>query len=48
MVLNKEIRQEILSENYLMYKFYIKYFALNPRLKRDDIPAYYDIFKFVK
>lgn len=48
MVLNTEIRKQILGENYLIYKMYIKYFTLNPRLKRDDTPAYFDIFKLCK
>ena len=48
MVLNREIRQQILSENYIMYKKYIKYFSLNSRLKRDDIIAYHNVFKMCK
>lgn len=44
MVLNKEIREQILSENYIMYKMYLKYFTLNPRLKRDILPAYNNVF----
>lgn len=48
MVLNREIRESILSENYIMYKKYIKYFSLNPRLKRDDIIAFHDVFQMCK
>lgn len=31
-----------------MYKFFLHYFNLNPRLKRDELPAYHDIFRLLK
>mgnify|MGYP001806849496 CR=1 FL=1 len=48
LLLNKEIRSAIMSENYILYKQFLKEFNLNDRLKRADIPAKFDIIRLIK
>jgi hypothetical protein len=47
-LLNKDTRKAILSENYLIYKHFLRTFNLNDRLKRADIPAKVDIIRLIK
>ena len=47
-VLNRASRDIILSENYIIYKHFLRTFNLNDRLKRADIPAKVDIIRLVK
>ena len=48
MRLNKEIRQYVTAENYILFKKFIKLFSLNKRLKKSDMPANIDIFNLIK
>ena len=48
MVLNKDIRHEVESENYIMFKKFIKYFTLNQRIKRSSLIVSHNIFDLVK
>jgi hypothetical protein len=47
-VLNKSLRELILSENYIIFKHFIRHFNLHQRLKRADIPAKIDILQLIK
>lgn len=48
MALNKTTRNQILSENYLIFKKFLRVFNLNNRMKRSDMAAYVDVFKLIK
>jgi len=48
MILNKAIRAEIKSENYLLFKMFVKEYSLNKRFYRSDMVAHYDVFKLIK
>jgi len=41
--LNKTLRDQILQENYIIFKQFLRHFNLHERLKRADIPAKIDI-----
>ena len=48
MVLNKVVRSEIQSENYLLFKKFLQTFSLNKRLKRSDIIVNSDVVDLFK
>ena len=48
MRLSKSIRELIMSDNYMLYKKFLKLFCLNKELRRSELPAYIDIFKLIK
>jgi len=49
MLLNKKIGNLIRSENYLLYKHFLRTFSiLNERMKRADIPARVDVIQLFK
>ena len=41
--LNKQIRELILTENYLLFKKFIKHFSILKKFKHTDMPAYVDV-----
>jgi len=41
--LNKEIKELVASENYLMFKKFLHFFCIDTRLKRNALPAHNDI-----
>ena len=47
MLLNKQIREEILSENYIMFNKLIKFFRLNCRIKRGTMLAKNNIWTII-
>ena len=47
MLLNKEIREEILAENYIMFNKLIKFFRLNSRIKRGTMLAKNNIWRII-
>ena len=48
MPLNKEIRNQLITQNYIIFKQFIRYFNLSRKLKRADIPAKTNIMQLVK
>ena len=48
MPLSSALRDTIKNESYLLYKKFLKYFCLNKRLKRNALPAFYDVFTLIK
>ena len=49
MLLNKKIGNLIRSENYLLYKHFLRTFSiLNDRMNRADIPARVDVIQLFK
>lgn len=49
MLLNKKIGNLIRSENYLLYKHFLRTFnIMNDRMKRTDIPARVDVIQLFK
>ena len=48
MCLCHSIRDLIMSDNYTLFKKFLKLFCLNKELKRSDMAAYFDIFKLIK
>lgn len=49
MLLNRKMRDLVHSENYLVFKHFLRTFnLLNERLKRTDIPARTDIIQLLK
>ena len=47
-VLNKQLREKVLEENYIIFKHFIRQFNLHERLKRADIPAKIAILDLIK
>ena len=45
MPLSKQMRDQVITENYIMFKHFIRLFTLGKRLKRTDIPAKVNIMK---
>ena len=45
MPLSRHVREQVITENYIMFKHFIRLFSLGKRLKRTDIPAKVDIMK---
>jgi hypothetical protein len=39
MPLSKEVRNQVITQNYIVFKQFIRYFNLSKRMKRADIPA---------
>ena len=48
MMLNKSIRNEIKTQNYLVFKVFCKEYSLNKRIERSDFIANHDVFKLIK
>lgn len=48
MLLNKAVRREIESQNYIMFKKFIKEYTLNKRISKSDIIVNKDIFDLIK
>lgn len=48
MCLSRDVRQQVMTENYIIFKKFIRQFCLNNRLKRSDLPAYVDVFDLIK
>lgn len=48
MPLNKEVNKVVSSENYILFKKFLTYFCLDSRLKRNALPAYYNIKDIIK
>jgi hypothetical protein len=48
MSLSKHFRETFMSENYLIFKQFIRLFNLHPRMKRSKIPANIDVFTLIK
>ena len=47
MSLSKGVRNSVITENYLIFKHFIRYFNLSQRLKRADIPAKINIMQLI-
>ena len=39
MPLNKAVRELVITENYIIFKQFLRFFTLSQRLKKTDIPA---------
>ena len=37
-----------MTDNYIIFKKFIRHFCLNKRMKRSDLPAYVDVFQLIK
>lgn len=48
MLLSKKIRHEIQSQNYIMFKKFLRSYSLNKRLERSDMIVQHDIFQLIK
>jgi len=48
MVLNKAVRKEIISQNYIMFKKFTKEYSLNKRLLKSDVVVNHDVFQMVR
>lgn len=48
MSLSRNVREQVMTDNYIMFKKFIRQFSLNNRLKRSDLPAYCDVFQLIK
>lgn len=48
MSLSRSVRQQVMTDNYIMFKKFIRQFSLNSRLKRSDLPAYCDVLDLIK
>ena len=48
MRLSKGIRALIQSDNYMVFKKFLKLFSLTKELRRSQLPAFVDIFKLIK
>jgi hypothetical protein len=48
MPLSKQIRDQVITQNYIIFKQFIRYFNLSQRMKRADIPAKNNIMQLVR
>jgi len=48
MVLNSTIRDEVLSQNYLLFKKFIKEFTLNKRFEKTDMIVNHNVIDLIK
>lgn len=48
MLLSKEVRNQVMGENYLIFKKFLRLFRLSNRMKSSDMPAYVDVFRLIK
>lgn len=49
MGLSREIRQQVMTENYIIFKKFIRMFGLNnQKMKRSDLPAYVNVFQLIQ
>jgi hypothetical protein len=49
MLMNKRMRELIMSENYILFKHFLRDFnILNDQLKRSDIPAKISIMQLLR
>lgn len=37
-----------MTDNYIIFKKFIRHFCMNKRMKKSDMPAYVDVFKLIK
>ena len=44
---SKKVRELVMTENYIIFKHFLRYFTLNKRLQKSDIPAKINIMKLV-
>lgn len=48
MVLNKDVRQEIQTQNYILFKKFIKTYTLNKRMEKTDLIVNNDVLQLIK
>jgi len=49
MSLSREVRQQVMTENYIIFKKFIRMFGLNnQKMKRSDLPAYVNVFQLIQ
>ena len=48
MTVSRGVRQHVITDNYILWKKFIRLFGLNNRLKRSDLPAYVDMIDLIK
>ena len=44
---NRQVRELVITENYIIFKHFLRYFTLSKRLIKSDIPAKINIMKLV-
>ena len=48
MSLSRKVIEQVMTDNYIIFKKFLRHFCLNNRMKRSSIPAYTDVFKLIK
>ena len=48
MPLSKEVREQVMTQNYIVFKQLIRHFNLGKRMKRADLPAKMNMIELVK
>ena len=49
MSLSREVRQQVMTENYIIFKKFIRMFGLNnQKMKRSELPAYVNVFQLIQ
>jgi hypothetical protein len=48
MVLNSEIRQEIMSQNYILFKKFIKTYTLSKCMEKSDMLVTHNVFDLIR
>jgi hypothetical protein len=48
MLVNKAVRKEIQSQNYIMFKKFINEYTLNKRISRSDMIVNRDVFSLIR
>ena len=48
MSLSRDVREQVMTDNYIIFKKFIRHFCMNKRMKKSDMPAYVDVFKLIK
>ena len=48
MSLSRNVRQQLMDDNYIIFKKFIRSFGLNNRMKRSELPAYVNVFDLIK
>lgn len=48
MGLNKSMRELVMTENYIIFKHFLRLFTLNKRLRKSDIPAKVNMLELIR
>jgi hypothetical protein len=48
MPLSRAVRELVITENYIIFKQFLRFFTLSQRLKKTDIPAKVNIMQLIK